>query len=190
MVSMLADKWGGDKPVQLEGVYVDSPVDPVRCKEFMMASTTEWDARKVNQVFEREDARRILDCPIANTHEDRIIWGQVSSGSYTTRSGHNWLINRSAVREVVSPLWKTLSKLKVLPEIRIFGWRLAKEALLVGSRVRAAYLGDGLCRMSQQGIETYLHAVRECPSVQEVVKESGIDVLLPQDCDGRLATGE
>ncbi|KAK8557836.1 hypothetical protein V6N12_010060 [Hibiscus sabdariffa] len=156
----------------------------------MMAGTTEWDARKVNQVFEREDARRILDCPIANTHEDRIIWGQVSSGSYTTRSGHNWLTNRSAVREVVSPLWKTLSKLKVLSKIRIFGWRLANEALPVGSRVRAAYLGDGICRMCQQGIETYLHAVRECPSVQEVLKESGIDVLLPQDCDGRRATGD
>ncbi|KAK8559371.1 hypothetical protein V6N13_026796 [Hibiscus sabdariffa] len=34
--------------------------------------------------------------------------------------------------------------------------------------------------MCESCTESHQHAVRECPSVQEVYKESGLDVLLPQ----------
>ncbi|KAK8672071.1 hypothetical protein V6N13_110446 [Hibiscus sabdariffa] len=177
---MLQDSWGGEKPVRLEGSYVDSPTNPIRCKEFMVTGTLSWDVRKLSQVFGEDDVQRILECPITNCHEDRIIWGQQSSGTYSTRSGHNWLIRRASDHRVESPLWKSLAKLKVLPKIRIFGWRLGQEALPVGQRVRAAFLGEGLCKMCGNCIESALHAVRECITVQEVLRESSLDKFLPQ----------
>ncbi|KAL4323146.1 hypothetical protein GQ457_11G026950 [Hibiscus cannabinus] len=177
---MLQDTWGGEKPVRLEGSYADSPINPIRCKEFMVAGTLSWDARKLSQVFGEADVQKILECPIANSHEDRIIWGHQSSGAYSTRSGHNWLLRRGSEHREETPLWKTLAKLQVLPKIMIFGWRLGQEAIPVGQRVRAAFMGEGICKMCGTFVESPLHAVRECSKVQEVLHESGLDKLLPQ----------
>ncbi|KAL4368004.1 hypothetical protein GQ457_05G011570 [Hibiscus cannabinus] len=44
--------WGGDKRVELEGNYLDSPLNPVRCNEFMIAGKTMWNERIINQVTE------------------------------------------------------------------------------------------------------------------------------------------
>ncbi|KAL4347289.1 hypothetical protein GQ457_17G007720 [Hibiscus cannabinus] len=131
-VKMLQDKWGGEKPVKLEGSYVVSPTNPIRCKEFMVAGTLSWDA--LTSLCEHREE---------------------------------------------TPLWKILAKLPVLPKIRIFGWRLGQEALPVGQRVRATYMGDDICKLCRTSVESPLHAVRECPTVQEVLHVSGLDQLLP-----------
>ncbi|KAL4297103.1 hypothetical protein GQ457_12G013590 [Hibiscus cannabinus] len=177
---MLQDNWGGEKPVRLEGSYMDSPTNPIRCKEFMETGTMSWDARKLAQVFESADVKQILECPIANSSVDRMIWCHQSSGVYTTRSGHNWLIKRGSENREENPIWKVFAKLPVLPKIRIFGWRLGREALPVGQNVRAAYLGDGTCKLCGTRVETVLHVVRECSTVQDVLRESGLEKLLPQ----------
>ncbi|KAK9018633.1 hypothetical protein V6N11_001603 [Hibiscus sabdariffa] len=68
----------------------------------------------------------------------------------------------------------------VLPKIRIFGWRPGQGAVPVGYKVKAAGLGDGTCKLCGSHIETILHAMRDCSSVQEVLITSGMDSLLPQ----------
>ncbi|KAK8624336.1 hypothetical protein V6N13_065683 [Hibiscus sabdariffa] len=59
-----------------------------------------WDARKVQQVFSTEDAQNILSCPIAKAKEDVMIRGHHSSGTYTTRSGHKWLMSKEENRQI------------------------------------------------------------------------------------------
>ncbi|KAK8501219.1 hypothetical protein V6N12_000338 [Hibiscus sabdariffa] len=68
----------------------------------------------------------------------------------------------------------------------IFGWRLEQNALPVGQRLRVAQVGSGECKMCGCETESVLHAIRECPKVQEVFKVSGLDELLPQ---GPFAAG-
>ncbi|KAK8636301.1 hypothetical protein V6N13_005005 [Hibiscus sabdariffa] len=76
---MLQAAWGGDKKVRLEGSYMDNPVNPIRCKEFMIPGCCRWDERKVEQIFSPEDGRRILDCPIARDNEDKVTEDIVDS---------------------------------------------------------------------------------------------------------------
>ncbi|KAK8680931.1 hypothetical protein V6N13_109868 [Hibiscus sabdariffa] len=156
----------------------------------MIPGSNMWDERKVTQVFTLEVGRRILDCPIARTNEDKIIWGHHSTGTYTTRTGQHWLLEKENLRSRESSLWKVIAKLPVLPKIRIFGWRLGRGALPVGHKIRATGMGEGICRLCGNYVETVLHAVRECTSVQEILSESGMVNLLPQgpfrDCMERL----
>ncbi|KAL4324280.1 hypothetical protein GQ457_11G002870 [Hibiscus cannabinus] len=174
------DGWGWDASVCLEGQYMESPLNPIRCKEFMVPGTNTWDSRKVEQVFNARDAKAILDCPIARTNGDSVVWSKHSKGLYTTRSGHRWLLDKAEGRNPESIIWKRIAKLAVLPKIRIFGWRLGQEAFPVGNKLRAADLGDGMCKLCGTHVETVLHAFRECSKVKEVLLKSGLECRLPQ----------
>ncbi|KAK8580547.1 hypothetical protein V6N12_070813 [Hibiscus sabdariffa] len=108
----------------------------------MIAGQNRWDVRKVLQVFEVQDAKQILRCPIANTREDVLIRSHRSTGMFMTRSAYSWLMKQFDAAQEQSPVWKTLAKAQVLPKIRIFGWRLVYEALPVGKKLGAANLGS------------------------------------------------
>ncbi|KAL4297182.1 hypothetical protein GQ457_12G013370 [Hibiscus cannabinus] len=185
-VALFQQQWGGDKPIILEGNHLDNHNNPVKCKEFMIPGLAKWDERKVQQVFSSNDAQKILSCPIANTREDILRWSHHHSGLFVTKTAHHWLEKQGWVSHVVSPVWKILSKANVLPKVRIFGWRVAQEALPVGKKLQAACVGPGLCQLCGKDIETVLHALRECPSTQEVLQVSGLERLLPQ---GPFSTG-
>ncbi|KAE8708583.1 hypothetical protein F3Y22_tig00110338pilonHSYRG00172 [Hibiscus syriacus] len=45
---------------------------------------------------------------------------------------------------VADGIWNAVAKAKVLPKIRIFGWRICHEAIPVGSKIKQANLGDGV----------------------------------------------
>ncbi|KAL4348523.1 hypothetical protein GQ457_17G007670 [Hibiscus cannabinus] len=179
-VAMFQQKWGGDIPITLEGNHLDNYSNPVKCKEFMVPGLARWDERKVQQVFSSNDAQKILSCPIANSREDILRWSHHQSGLYVTKTAHHWLEKQGQESHDVSPVWKTLAKANVLPKVRIFGWRVAQEALPVGKKLQAACVGPGLCQMCGKDMETVLHALRECPSTQEVLQVSGLERLLPQ----------
>ncbi|XP_039033023.1 uncharacterized mitochondrial protein AtMg00310-like [Hibiscus syriacus] len=62
-----------------------------------------------------------------------------------------------------SPLWLFLSRLPILPKVRVFDWRFANDALPVGARLLTVGLSDGHCPIRGVHIETALHAIREWP---------------------------
>ncbi|KAK8535513.1 hypothetical protein V6N13_081690 [Hibiscus sabdariffa] len=140
-----------------------------------------WDERKVAQVFTLEDGQQNLDCSIAKVNEDRIIWGHHSTGTYTTRIGHHWLLDKEEMRTVESKLWKAIPKLHVVQKIHIFGWRLGRGALPVGNKIKATRTGEGISKMCGKCIETVLHAARECPSVQEFFNSPAVEYLEPKE---------
>ncbi|KAK9032000.1 hypothetical protein V6N11_056285 [Hibiscus sabdariffa] len=112
--------------------------------------------------------------------EDVLYWGHHNSGAYVTKTGHHWLEKQTRALDNSSKIWKKLATLKVLPKIRIFGWRVGNEALPVGRKLQTACLGSGICKLCEQDIETVLHAVRECPKTQEAFVMSDMDSKLPQ----------
>ncbi|KAK8502847.1 hypothetical protein V6N12_000091 [Hibiscus sabdariffa] len=116
---------------------------PITCGDFMILSHNGWDMARVMEVFIATDAEQILQCPIANRCSDLLVWGNHSSGTYSTRSGYDWLMKPEASVPSPPKLWHTLAKLKTLPKIRIFIWRVAHEALLVAARIGSIKHFDG-----------------------------------------------
>ncbi|KAL4296847.1 hypothetical protein GQ457_12G013350 [Hibiscus cannabinus] len=150
-IAMHNQVWGGDDPVRLETTYLDNPENPVQCKDFMVEGCCQWDTHKVIQVFTAEDATKIIQCPIANSREDVLVWTHNRSGLYSTKSGHHWLANREQVYVDETPIWKAVMKARTLPKIRIFGWRLGQEALPVGKKLQEVLTCSGLDNLLPQG---------------------------------------
>ncbi|KAK8564615.1 hypothetical protein V6N12_058198 [Hibiscus sabdariffa] len=68
-----------------------------------------------------------------------------------------------------SPVWKVITKLDVLPKVKIFSWKLGKEGFSTGSQIRVAGLDTGLCPFSRTFIETRLHAFHDCGDAREAL---------------------
>ncbi|KAK8568529.1 hypothetical protein V6N12_007077 [Hibiscus sabdariffa] len=143
---LFASKWGGHKHVVLSERYLDHPSQPITCGDFMIPSHNGWDTARVREVFTYTDAEQILQCPIANRYSDLLVWGNHSSGTYSTRSGYAWLMKPEPSMPSPPKLWHTLAKLKTLPKIRIFIWRVTHEALPVAARI-GANNSDGQLQM-------------------------------------------
>ncbi|KAE8667469.1 hypothetical protein F3Y22_tig00112408pilonHSYRG00059 [Hibiscus syriacus] len=83
--------------------------------------------------------------PNAPVPFDLLIWSNHSSGVYSICSGYFYLLRQHSSTVHTSPLWLFLSNLLIPPKIRMFGWRMAHEALPIGRRLQLAGLSDGLC---------------------------------------------
>ncbi|KAE8679239.1 protein AIG1-like isoform X3 [Hibiscus syriacus] len=174
---MFEDKWGDYSPICWKERYLDRTDHPVRVAEFMIPVSARWDEPKVNRVLLREDASQVLNTLIAPVQSDMILWSHHSSGFYSAKSGYNWLKIQSCPTLIVEGIWNVVAKANVLPKIRIFGWRLCHEALPAGSKLKQANLGDGICPLCNQELESVLHAIKDCPISKMVLSMSG----LPQE---------
>ncbi|KAE8655002.1 hypothetical protein F3Y22_tig00117034pilonHSYRG00441 [Hibiscus syriacus] len=116
-------RWGGSSHVGLTERYNDNDTNPVRCGEFMVPNQARWNEPLVKLIFSSVDADSILSCPIAPTVDGVFIWSGHSSGVYSVRSGYFYVLRRQRFQRLF------LSLLSVPPKNRIFGWRLAHEAL-------------------------------------------------------------
>ncbi|KAK8560273.1 hypothetical protein V6N12_013072 [Hibiscus sabdariffa] len=59
----------------------------------MVPGTNRWDERKVDQIFIDRDKQSILNCPIARTLEDKVIWDHHPRGMFSQRyasSDRDW----------------------------------------------------------------------------------------------------
>ncbi|XP_039038904.1 uncharacterized protein LOC120176562 [Hibiscus syriacus] len=79
---------------------------------------------------------------------------------------------------------KTITKLSVIPKIRVFAWRLAHNGLPVGKRLWEAGFSTGACPMCCIVEETIVHEFKECwyaKQTFEVAGFSGISCALDGD---------
>ncbi|XP_039008464.1 uncharacterized protein LOC120136527 [Hibiscus syriacus] len=90
----------------------------------------------------KEDATKVLETLIATIYGDKILWCHHSSGSYSAKSGYNWLKLHNSTAMVSEKIWNTIAKANVLPKILIFGWRLCHEALPSGEKLKQNRLDD------------------------------------------------
>ncbi|KAK9009204.1 hypothetical protein V6N11_035749 [Hibiscus sabdariffa] len=110
---------------------------------------------------------------VYNGQSNRILWRGHDSGTYAVRSGYFYLRRPPLPVCRPSPLWKAIKQLPTLPKVCIFAWRLGQDCLLIGSRVWAAGLGDGLCPLCSSVVETPLHAFRDCTDAVEALRLGG-----------------
>ncbi|XP_039045337.1 uncharacterized protein LOC120185092 [Hibiscus syriacus] len=129
------DIWGGSKVVYLTGSYSNSDLNPLYCSDIMIDGSNVWNESLIYKLFSKEYAMQIFSVPIAPCAEDVIVWANHDSGIYSVRYGYWWLQKRNHDNERKSKLWSVMGKLKILPKIRVFAWRVARNALPVATGV-------------------------------------------------------
>ncbi|KAE8736154.1 hypothetical protein F3Y22_tig00000132pilonHSYRG00024 [Hibiscus syriacus] len=137
-----------------------------------------WDVDKVLGVLQTADAEKVLKTLIAPVRGDRILWNHHGSGFYSAKSGYNWLMLRSNPTLVVDGIWNRVARARVLPKIRIFGWRICHDVIPVGAKLVQANIEDGVCPLCNLDLETIMHAIKDCPKVRSVLVLSGLSQVI------------
>jgi hypothetical protein len=143
-ISIWEDKWIRDSHT-MTPLFKPSfgPGDPELEKVSDLIDTSNWTWRRdlVRSVFALPDAEAILNIPLRNGGgDDFYAWNHEISGVYSVKSAYRALMNqkeRSARDEgtvtetstTEQQMWTTLWKLKVVPKVRVFWWRVLRGIL-------------------------------------------------------------
>ena len=138
-----------------------------------------WKADLVRNNFIPPDADAILNIPLRQGGGDDFwAWAHERSGSYTVKSAYRALMTRNeqlALEEGTitessennKQLWTRLWKLKVLPKVRVFWWRVLRGILPVETTLQHRHIATlARCKVCKGMDEDILHALMKCYHAQ------------------------
>ncbi|XP_010472251.1 PREDICTED: uncharacterized protein LOC104751896 [Camelina sativa] len=133
-------------------------------------STGHWDVSKIENLFPPGDANRILAMKLAVGQPDRFIWPYNKAGAYTVKSGY-WLsrtlpsLYEKPPEELIrsNKLKAKVWRLKTVPKIKSFLWRMLSGALAVADRLACRGISIDLrCPVCGDARETISHTLFGC----------------------------
>ena len=124
------------------------------------------------------EARTILNIPLCHSlPEDQIIWVGNRKGEFSVRSAYYITVGvldtleagECSTGDSRGPLWKKLWHLNIPPKVRIFAWRLCKNALptFVNLHKRGVDICD-VCPVCGMEPETSCHIFVKCEMAKRV----------------------
>lgn len=106
---------------------------------------------------------------------DTLTWLFNASGTYTVKSGYNFLAREELHNRFPShsdnnsELWKLIWGLNVPNKIKNFVWRSGKDAILAKKNLkRRKILNEDTCDQCGQAEESVLHAIWECSRLSPI----------------------
>jgi hypothetical protein len=172
------------KPSEL--VTVDQLIDP---------DTWSWRGDLVRWAIVAPDAEAILNIPLRNgSGEDFFAWNHETSGVYSVKSAYRALVNqkeRSALEEGMvigtsdtkQQMWTSLWKLKVVPKVRVFWWRVLRGILPDECTLKYRHIKElGRCNICMAMDEDLMHVLIKCSHARRFWEEAEVylDVHLPR----------
>ncbi|KAH1107832.1 hypothetical protein J1N35_011600 [Gossypium stocksii] len=129
------------------------------------------------EIYGDELGDGICNFPIPhNGVQDTRTWSQNPYGIYTSKPGYSWLILKKVGFSPHRFFWRTIWKLKMLPKIKIFSWRIGQNILPTFDniiRIRQGF--NNICPRCQSREETLLYALKECPKAREILAAGGLN---------------
>ena len=130
-------------------------------KDFMI--DTGWDWGKIPFDLPIEVRRLIQATPVTllSRGVDKLAWSGSPKGTFDLKSAYRIAMGAERI-EPFSAHW--IWKVNTLPRIRTFLWKCAHNR--IGVKVcleRRGVSHDTTCPLCQEGAESILHALRDCP---------------------------
>lgn len=213
-ISIWEDKWIPDtismapmvKPANTSLVLVNELIDQVNWT---------WRHDLVRATFLAPDAQAILNIPLRNGGgEDFQAWAFESTGIYTVKSAYRTLVTHkerlareegadTGTSQTERQLWNSLWKLKVIPKVRVFWWRVLNKILPVEETLKRRHIKElDRCNVCLAMGEDLMHALIHCTHAKrfwneaEALFEFHLPRLHPDTwsrdiiCDSRFADDE
>lgn len=121
---------------------------PKTAEKLTVGSSTEQE-QKIREVFMLPDAEAVLCMPRPKTEKEDIwAWEHERTGLFTVRSTYRVLLdsketlNAAESSSEVGSNWKSLWKLKVMPKIQVFWWRVLKNFLPTYSELSRRHMKE------------------------------------------------
>ncbi|KAK5843230.1 hypothetical protein PVK06_005679 [Gossypium arboreum] len=146
-------------------------------KDIWHQDNMERNQERVCELFGKKVGDQICDLPISKgAFEDRLTWIHNLYGCYTSKLAYSWLILKRVGfgphRVFLHVIWK----LKMLPKIKVFNWRVGHEILPTYNKIeliRQDFVRKGpRCDADE---ETLIHVLKDCPSTREILTHGRLD---------------
>ncbi|KAG2574039.1 hypothetical protein PVAP13_7KG295601 [Panicum virgatum] len=138
----------------------------------------EWKTEVLHEHFDPVDVEEILKIKLSiERTEDIIAWHFERTGVFSVKSAYKLALNLRTLGANTSGskfqnrsrLWNYIWKADVPPKVRIFAWRLAKNALPTNENKKARHiLETSTCAICGFEAETAFHAVVSCPHARDL----------------------
>uniref|UniRef100_A0A2N9GI95 Reverse transcriptase domain-containing protein n=1 Tax=Fagus sylvatica TaxID=28930 RepID=A0A2N9GI95_FAGSY len=136
-----------------------------------------WKEELIRETFLPHDAGAIMGIPLSShPQSDCLVWGGTRNGRYAVRSGYHLLIQEKAQADPgpfdtteMTNLWHSIWSLQVPPKTRHCLWRACHESLPTRRNLHHRHIiDDPTCENCSNQVETTLHALWNCKTIQVV----------------------
>lgn len=132
----------------------------------MKGDGSSWDDRLVSAVFPPAISQKILQLPILDEGNERLIWEPSTSGNYSSKSAYKKLQQSRGLNpsETERKQWTLLWQAELHGRHRLLLWKVLKHALPTLDRLaRFMQLEDDSCLFCHSAREDVFHLFMECP---------------------------
>ena len=186
------DRWIPGKLSMMPSIHIGEDVlDKVL--DLICAEGGSWDMQKVRNNFIAPDADDILNIPLRAGGNDHWACALEKSGNYTVKSANRSLATHNELRALEEgmitessskdiQLWNRLWKLKVMPKVRVFWWRVLRGILPVESTLKHRHVASlARCKVCLAANEDMRHALITCNHAKKFWVEAmnWLDIKLP-----------
>jgi ribonuclease HI len=177
----------GDPWIREEGErWMRSPqqaeVYSLHVSDLMLDGRNEWDRRKVEDLFMREEAGKILSIPLFDSNrEDKLVWDGDKDGIYSVRMGYRSLMKetweRVANRE--GKCWERLWRINAPPKCIHLLWRICRGCIPTRSRLIQRHVNCSIsCPLCNSGMEDDFHAFFTCANITDCWTVAGLSHII------------
>ncbi|KAF7821450.1 ribonuclease H [Senna tora] len=108
--------------------------------------------------------------PASWAGKDRLAWSPAADGVFSIKSAYSKLTEN--LTDNTNETWSKIWRIPAMERVRVFIWNFAHDALMTTSnRKTRGYCDNDICPKCQGGIESNLHAIRDCPTIKDVWKK-------------------
>ncbi|KAF4373756.1 hypothetical protein G4B88_009330 [Cannabis sativa] len=125
--------------------------------ELMIESLAEWFNPRVGNQIGRVEL-------LSNGDKDNLIWRDSTDGSFSVRQAYLSLIKPRL--GMCSNVWKEIWKVPVHERVKLFLWKVCKDILPCGSRLRTVFGNDSHCVLCSDGEDSIPHLFFHCQFVR------------------------
>ncbi|KAA3469415.1 reverse transcriptase [Gossypium australe] len=176
-IDLWKDHWGFEG-LSGSAIRLDrNMVHEKRVSDLLNANQDDWKEHRILELFGDSLKDQICKIPIIHDGQvDHRIWFHNSCGFFSSKSAYSWLILKQIGFGPHRFFWRIIWKLKILPKIRIFGWRLGHDILPTYDKI-ANFRSElnSFCPRCGNDKETLIHALKDCPKARAVLEYGGFN---------------
>ncbi|MBA0596557.1 hypothetical protein Gorai_013373 [Gossypium raimondii] len=136
-----------------------------------------WNKERVKMLYGDYMGDQICKFPLTvNGSNDRILWFHNPYGYFTSKMAYSWLLLQQVGFGPHRAYWRVIWKLKMLPKIRVFAWRVGHE--ISSTNIKIASICHGFqkaCPRCGACDETLICAFKDCPNAKSVLTIFALD---------------
>lgn len=134
----------------------------------------QWKLDSIADAISGEDAKNIQSIPLSASHrKDKIVWRDNKDDEYTVKTAYRTRRckmqqtdpNKASFSDITDGRgWKKVWKLKIMPRIKHFIWRIMNKAVATNEALfRRKCAPNHFCPVCETEVETIEHALMLCP---------------------------